>query len=727
MCVALLFSSCSGVRFASADQLLLVDNQIKVNGKNSTSDEDFEILRQRPNKSFSGIRLFLTMYGIGSKKPNTGVGKWLMNIGEAPVYYDSIQQAQSAKQLATHYFNLGYFDASVTSKTSVKGKKAKVRYDIATGEQYTMAQFYLQSTSRFIDSALAFYPKPFQPGDPIIAENFEMAQINLNQFLKDNGFYKAQLSWVNFQIDTTRGPDDISVTAIIDPYSYGGDIERKKLDRILAYPTYSYAKQGQYLDSTHTSHGIDVLQNERKFRPEFIDQQIFLTQGQYYDNSAIKATYKNLVALGVFKSVEIDVLESDGGLETDIKLVPLPKRSISTGIEGLGNSGSLGIGGHFDWDNRNVFGGGEIFRFTLGGSLTEQRNSTNTSWLIDARELNAAGSLRIPKLLLPNVLLPAKAKEWQPRTEIGLKSSFQYRSNEFNRNVASAYFDYHWKRSGTQHNLTPWRLSFVQIDLASDSTLAPFLFVGFQDLVFVQSGYRFQRSWSDGNTRYFTSMDLESGGHLWNLLGADGINQVPVIPFAKGSLDLRAYKSLVRKRELAARTFLGLSQSWSSQPFMPFEKSFFMGGANDLRGWTAYHFGPGATSESLLRSNGYFAAAPIKLVMNLEYRFTIQEALKGAVYLDAGNMWLYNRDYGQDLTPEQQQAIDAGTFGWSTFYKQLGLNTGYGVRYDLEFFIIRADLSLKAYHPGAENRSNWVIQNPKWHDFNLSLGIGYPF
>jgi len=727
MCLAMLFSSCSGLKLASADQPLLVDNQIKVNGKNSNSDDDFEILRQRPNKSFSGVRLFLSMYGIGAKKPNTGVGKWLMNIGEAPVYYDSIQQVQSAKQLSTHYFNLGYFDANVSTLTTIKGKAARVRYAIETGPQYLISKFHLQSTSRFIDSALAYYPRPFKQGDPIIAEDIETAQIQLTQFLKDNGFYKAQLSWVNFQIDTTRGADDISLTAIIDPYSYGGDIERRKLDRISAKPTFSYSKEGEITDSSRTSHGIDVLQRDRKFRPEFIDQQIFLTRGQYYDNSAIKNTYKNLVALGVFKSVEIDVLESSSGLHADIKLVPLPKRSISTGIEGLGNSGSLGIGGHFDWDNRNVFGGGEIFRFTLGGSLTEQRNSTNSSWLVDAREFNAAASLRIPKLLLPEALLPAKAKEWQPRTEIGLKSSFQYRSNEFNRNVASAYFDYHWKRNGIQHNLTPWRLSFVQIDLASDSTLAPFLFVGFQDLFFVQSSYRFQRSWSNGNTRYFTAVDLESGGHLWNITGVNAINEVPIIPFVKSSVDVRAFKSLVRKRELAARGFLGLSQSWCEQAFMPFEKSFFMGGANDLRGWTAYHFGPGATSETLLRTNGYFAAAPIKLVMNLEYRFTIQEALKGAVYLDAGNMWLYNRDYGTNLSTEQQQAIEAGTFMWNTFYKQLGLNTGYGIRYDLEFFIIRADLSLKAYHPGAENRSNWVIQNPKLHDFNLSLGIGYPF
>jgi outer membrane protein assembly factor BamA len=160
---------------------------------------------------------------------------------------------------------------------------------------------------------------------------------------------------------------------------------------------------------------------------------------------------------------------------------------------------------------------------------------------------------------------------------------------------------------------------------------------------------------------------------------------------------------------------------------MPFEKSYFMGGANDMRGWTAYHFGPGATSEELLRTSGYFAAAPIKFITNAEYRFTMHDAWKGAIFLDAGNMWLYNRSYGNDLTTDQIAAITKGTFRWDSFYKQLGLNTGFGFRYDLEFFIMRADIAMKLHHPGAEGRANWVVQQPEWHDFNLTLGIGYPF
>ena len=151
------------------------------------------------------------------------------------------------------------------------------------------------------------------------------------------------------------------------------------------------------------------------------------------------------------------------------------------------------------------------------------------------------------------------------------------------------------------------------------------------------------------------------------------------------------------------------------------------GGANDLRGWTAYHFGAGATSTTVLQTQGYFSAAPIKLLASAEYRYTIQEAIKGAVFLDAGNIWLHNRTYTGTLTTAQQEAISSGIFRPGTFLSQLGVNTGFGLRYDLEFLILRADLGIKVHHPGAVNRSNWVITDPVLRDLNLNLGIGYPF
>ena len=722
------FSSCSGLRQASLNEPLLIENRITVNDKPSQSEDDYDILRQRPNKGWAGIRLFLSMYGAGKKIPETGIGKWLMNIGEPPVFLDSISRQQSAKQLGIHYFNLGYFNAQVSSYDEVKGRKAKAFYQISTGPKYTIGSFELHSSNRYIDSALFHYPPPFKQGDDVIAEEIEQAQFDLTDFLKNNGYYKAQLGWVYFEVDTTLGPNNVVLIGVVDPYSFGGDVRRRSISRIRAQTNYDYGAVSIITDSTRTSHGIDVVQDGVKFRPEFIDQQIFIAAGESYDNGAIKETYKNLVSLGVFKNVEIDIVEKGEDLIAEIKLNPLSKRSVSSSIEGLGNNGSIGLGGQFSWDNRNLFKGGEVLRLSLGGSVTEQRNSTNTSWLLDARELNISGSLRFPKFLLPKALIPIKSKFWQPRTEIGLNSSFQFRVEEFNRNVISSYHEYRWKRPGVQHTLSPWRFSFVQIDFTSDSTLAPFLFNGFQDLVFAQSSYRMNKSWDKGSRRYYTSIELESGGHLWQNLGLSSISGVPIMPFTKGSIDFRLYQPFVHHREFAFRTFLGLSQHWSpDQTFMPFEKSYFMGGANDMRGWTAYHFGPGATSEELLRTSGYFAAAPIKFIANAEYRFTMHDAWKGAIFVDAGNMWLYNRSYGNDLTTDQIAAITKGTFRWDSFYKQLGLNAGFGFRYDLEFFIMRADIAMKLHHPGAEGRANWVVQQPEWHDFNLTLGIGYPF
>jgi len=721
-------TSCSGLRQVQADAPLLVKNEILINGKPTSSDDDYDIMRQRPNRGVGNVRLFLSMHQFGERIGDNGVGNWFKNIGEAPAIYDSLARLQTAQQLGLHYFNLGYYRTNITTHETRKRKKVTAHYQVTTGPRYTIDQYALRSTSRFIDSALTHYEPLLEKSAPMVAEQIEAEQLGVVNFLKNNGYYRAKLGWVYFEVDTLQGPDQSTITCVVDPYIYGGDLKRARLQKITVEPTYSYRSPLPIIDSTRTAHGMDVLQTSPKFLPEFLDQQIFMNQGDYYNNALLRSTYKNLTSLGVFRNVQLDVVDLDSAVIAHIQLEPLPKRAVQASLEGLGNSGSIGLGGNFSWDNRNLFKGGELLRLSLGGSITEQRNSTSNTWLIDARELNTAVALNIPKLVLPENWLPLKAKQWSPKTEISAKASYQFRANEFNRLNLTANLDYRWRIGKASHLLTPAQLSFVQIDFNGSGQTTPFLFNGFQDLFFSATSYRFSESWTSGNLRFFLATELESGGHLFSAAGIQELAGTPLARYLKTSIDFRTYKSLVRKRELAFRTFIGVSEAWgTTNGFVPFEKSFFMGGSNDMRGWTAYHFGPGSTSETLLQTDGFFAAAPIKLLQSIEYRYTIQEALKGAVFLDAGNMWLHNKTYTGALTSEQLGAIDNGVFKWNRFYEQIGLSTGLGLRYDVEFFILRADLGMKTYHPGADGRSNWTISDPKWRDLNVSLGIGYPF
>ena len=721
-------SGCSGLRRVSEDAPLLVKNEILVNGQATNSDDDYDIMRQRPNRGIGNVRLFLSMYQFGDRIGDNSVGNWFKNIGEAPAVYDSLSRLQTVQQIGLHYFNLGYYRSQITTFETVKRKKVTAHYHIHTGPRYTTHEYALRSTSRFIDSALTHYTPLIEKNAPMEAEQIEAEQLSVTNFLKDNGYYRAKLGWVYFEVDTLLGPQQSTLTCVVDPYIYGGNINRARLQKITVEPTYSFRNPKPVTDSTRTAHGMDVLQTELKFRPAFLDQQIFMDRGDFYNNRLLRSTYKNLTSLGVFRNVQLDVEDLDSAVIAHILLEPLSKRAVSASLEGLGNSGSIGIGGNFSWDNRNLFGGGELLRLSLGGSVTEQRNSTNNTWLIDARELNTAASLKVPKLLLPENWLPLKAKQWSPKTEITAKASYQFRANEFNRFNLTANLDYRWRIGKAAHLLTPVQLSFVQIDFNGSSQTTPFLFNGFQDLFFSASSYRFSESWSKGKMRYFLATELETGGHLWSLAGIKELADTPLARYIKTSVDFRVYKPLVRKREIAFRTFAGVSEAWgTSDGFVPFEKSFFMGGSNDMRGWTAYHFGPGSTSETVLQTEGFFAAAPIKLLQSIEYRYTIQEALKGALFLDAGNMWLHNKSYTGSFSDEQLSAIANGVFRWNRFYEQIGLNTGLGIRYDVEFFILRADLGMKTYHPGADDRSNWTITDPKWRDLNISLGIGYPF
>ena len=719
-------TSCSGLLFIPKDRPVLIENIVQVNGENTRSDEDYDIMRQRANRSIGNVRLFLSMYQWGDRIGENWVGRGLKNIGEAPTFYDSIERIKTADQLRLHYFNQGYYNAQVSSTPIVKRRRAKVVYQVVTGKGYRAKEYAIFSTSRYMDRILQEYPTTFFTRDLINAEALENERIAINNFLKDQGYYEAKLGWTYFEIDTAAGPSQSTVTCVVDPFIYGAPLEQKVISKIRVQPTYSYKGATAGLDSTRTLHGMDVRQTSKKFRPGFIDHQIFLERGQLYSLSDLRGSYKNLSELNLFQNVELNIVPNDSALTADVKLVPLPKRAVTASLEGLGNNGSLGIGGNLSWDNRNMFRGGELLRITIGGSLTDQRNSNNSSWLFDARELNTSVSLRLPKLLLPRKWAPKNSRKWAPKTTFNSRISYQFRANEFNRFNYTSGVEYSWRIGKAVHRLSPYSISLVQIDLNAPTT--PFLFVGFQDLVFSASKYSFSDSWQFGRDRFFLALEAESGGHLLRRIGVNDLAGVPLAPYVKSTVDFRYYHRMVRNRQLAFRTMAGLSSARNTPGgFVPFEKSFFMGGANDLRGWTAYHFGPGATSTTVLQTQGYFSAAPIKLLASAEYRYTIQEAIKGAVFLDAGNIWLHNRTYSGTLTTAQQEAIASGIFRPGTFLSQLGVNTGFGLRYDLEFLILRADLGIKIHHPGAVDRSNWVITDPVLRDLNLNLGIGYPF
>ena len=207
MVLGVLFTaaSCSGLRAVDEVAPLLVENNIQVNGKTTKSDDDFDIMRQRPNRGIGNIRIFLSLHQIGTSIGENVFGQWLKSIGEAPAVYDSVARVNSAAQLGLHYFNLGFYKTEVTTYETVKRKKVIAHYRINTGPEYTISKYSITSTSRFIDSALAFHAPLLATGDAIVAETLENEQLSVLNFLKNHGYYQAKLGWVYFEVDTTEG------------------------------------------------------------------------------------------------------------------------------------------------------------------------------------------------------------------------------------------------------------------------------------------------------------------------------------------------------------------------------------------------------------------------------------------------------------------------------------------------------------------------------------------
>lgn len=724
---AMLITGCAGTKSLAEGEHLVGRVKVEINGKPSNSEEDYELLRQKPNKRFLGMRPYVSFYNWGEKNKTRALGKWAKSVGEAPTISDSTSHEKTAKALGRHYFNLGYFGNEVSWESKVKGKTERITYSVYTGPRYTIDQITVECTHKMLNELMEEYQSALEVGQPLITEGLEQEQVAMVAYLKNKGLYNAKSSWVTFELDTLGRNYSVGVQCVIAPHSAEDALHIKHIDGVVVLPNFNYADTSFAIEP-HLAEGEAVcFQEPALYRPGWILEQVGFEIGDMYTQESAKETYEHLSYLSTFKSVGLEFIEQDSAVFAVIKLVPQPKRSVIAELEGKGSTGNFGIGGSLHWDNRNVFGGGELFQLILSGQVSEQRNSTNESWLVDARELMLGTQLSIPGIAFPG------AKNWinpttnRPNTIFSASLTQQIRQGEFNRFGAKAMVGYQWRTKNNRWSLTPAELNYVGIDFSNDSTASKFLYTGFQNMVFVASRLQWSMQIRTGKTLYGLSITGESGGNLAQSLGIETPNDLPLAQYVQGQWDAKFHRELGRRRTIAGRTFLGITHHYGALELAPFEKSFYMGGSGDLRGWTAYHFGPGAVPETLLGRSGYFTAAPIKWVNNLEFRFPMSQNVYGALFLDVGNMWLWNREYNGNYTSDQLLAIEAGKFHWDTFYKQLGANTGFGFRYDLDYFILRVDTGVRLYHPGAVNRNKWVIQNLTWNDLSLNMGIGYPF
>lgn len=692
------------------------------------------------------------------KERKLAFGERIQNTGEAPVIYSALKLNRTKEQLKKYLFNKGYFKNEITDSTTVLDNgQIDIQYFIHLREPMYLSSIKYKCPEILISSYLdSIKSNSFlKKGEIFDTDNLVKERNRINDFLTNSGFYNFNKEFIYFDIDTNYVSKTVNITLGIQNY--------KKIDKInnsfqdLTHKQFKISKVNiqigdsskfnniAKLDSIENSFFKIVNYQPINFKSKVFKNSIFFKKDDYYKKSVAQQTYRSLISLGLFKYVNIsfDTL-TDNKLVGNIELTPSKTQNLSLSLDGTNNERLFGFQGGIDYFHNNLFHGGEKILISLKSSfeiqlLLTDSKETGISNKPNTTEFGPEFHFYLPKYLLINKIGNLR-KHINPVTEFTGAFNIQDRPDYYRRNQELSFgWIFHENKTTTWH-INPLLISIVDIEINSDfqnqieSYNDQYILSSFQDHVVAGGVFSFEYNGQNlsynSNSLYFKTTFESAGGTLFNfheLINKDKNSLtdsydflgIRYAHFQKATLDLRYYQGLSDRSKIVYRIYSGVGiPKKNLSDALPFEKSFFVGGSNSLRAWRARSLGPGSYFEDSTR---YDKIGDIKFEGNVEARFPISKWIEGAFFVDFGNIWLIGYD---SLRPE-------GKFNWNNVLDDIAIGTGFGLRLNFEFFILRADLAIPFKNPGIPKDNNqWIFKSEKRDDhFSplLNLGIGYPF
>lgn len=740
MGIGILISSCSTTKNIPLNDSLFTGSKIKILDNHILSKENNNILSElkslsvpKPNHKFLGMPFKLWMYNLGGEG---GLGKWIRNkFGEPPVLLSQVNENLNSKIMDNYLENRGFFQAEVEKEVIKKGNKASIKYDIYTGTEYHIASIAFPSDTgklaeaiRSVESqTLIKTGKPFNLGT-IITE-----RVRINSALKDRGYYYFNDDYLLMESDTTVGNNEVAMYLKIKNITPNEAKLPYRIKSVVIYPNYELSNNNQEVDSTNAIPGDDflIIDTTQAFKPKVFETAMEFRSGDLYSLKNHNATLSRLISLGTFKFVKnrFETVADSNSMKLNAYyyLTPMPKKSLRFELLGTSKTNNL-IGSQVNiaWRHRNAFKGAEQFKINLFAGVELQINGnfakTNTY------RIGGETSLSVPRFVVP-FLKVRGPRESVPRTNMLVGYEQLNRSTLYTLNSFKAQFGYSWKENKRKEHLwNPISISYVNpikiTPLYRDSALQNPSLARITDRQFIiGSTYNFNYNQLQGsNSRtglYFNGLVDIAGNILGLATGAnwktnDTVSFLgsPFSQYVKTEADLRYYKQLTEKTNWASRMIVGFGLPYGNSKQIPFVKQFFAGGNNSLRGFRSRTVGPGSyRSSNAGNKQALFLpdqSGDIKFEVNTEFRMKLFSILEGALFADAGNIWLLNED------PQKPGAKIS-----SRFLKELGMDAGFGLRFDFTILLLRFDFAFPLKVPYAES--------PPDSRTVINLAIGYPF
>ena len=700
----------------------------------------------------------------------------IMEAGEPPVILDTFLTKITKNQLQKFVFSRGYFDSKVRDSLVIdtKAKRAKTFYFISKSEPY-----FVRGINYKIDDPLIEYFILNDSTSSLIKHNtvyneevFQKERERITESQLNNGYFYFATEYVNYIVDTNLAGQNVTLTIGVKMFSrsyseYNDSLvyinhPRFYIANVYVIPEVIPDFRGKaseaYMKDTVEYNGIKILNNNKlKFRKKDLTRDISVSPGQLYQQNFSEETYKGLTSLKVFKSVYIQYIKNPNfsdKLDCYIVCQPLVKQALTIETEGTNTSGNLGVAGSLVFQNKNAFRGAELVELKLKGSLTAQKqfNTTETTNINNVQstfntiQFGPELNFYFPKPLFPFTLFyykkDASEKRYftQPKTIVNLSVNYQSRP-EFNRTISSISYGFKFTNSKRlfTYDVVPFEVYSVkaklfgtfQSDLLNLNDF--FLLNSFQDhittLSKVSATYNNQTIAKKRNLMYLKMTLSSSGNILRGIYNATNqpqdaqgrylIQGVPFSQFVKLDVDYRFYIKVRKLNKVVYRLAGGIGKPLKNLTSLPYEQSFFGGGPNSNRAWRARTLGPGGYSQPNDVTARYDKIGNIQIESNIEYRFHIFKSFYGAWFADAGNIWL---SYDDPNKP-------GGQFKWDKFYKEIGVGSGFGLRYDFSFFVLRLDAAIRVYDPQYAENKRLILgtQTLRQTSFYTNFGIGYPF
>jgi outer membrane protein insertion porin family len=752
----LFFAACSGTRHLPAGEKLYVGAKIKLESteeiiKRSIQKTAEDVIRPQPNKSYLGMRPKLWLYNATRGYSHSKLQKWMRKNGKAPVLLSHAKPGATSAIIDASLFNMGFFNSYTTSEIIEKEHTAKVIYTSHVHSPYTIKELTYEISD---DSIGALIMAEKEHSLIKIGSNYQLdvlknERTRIDGILKNKGYFYFNPDYLLFKADTSVTDRTVSFHLTLKDSIPQNALTVYRINQVTINQNYSLNERvGRNSVNSFMVDDFEFIGNEDRMRvkPKVIVRSVYLRKGEVFSRLKYTTTLNRLMSMGYFKLVQISFTNHadslSGLLDATILLTPMTKFSFRTELDLVSKSNNFaGPRLNLSITNRNAFKGAELLKLNLAGTYEAQLGGNQKNLFTYSYNPQA-------ELTFPHFLVPFKLKTmnsiYLPKTHFLLSYNFLKKVSYFDMRTFEFVYGYRWKEDiRKEHELNPIDISYSSIRNKSTEftellDLNPFLRKSYEEQFVAGGNYSFtynEQMLQGKKVHTFFQVKSELAGNALALATRVGGNTVssenPTMlagsvfsQFGKLSVESRLFLNHKNRSKTAMRLFAGVGLPYGNSSILPYSKQFFSGGPSSIRAFQINSLGPGNYFQDTNKQGFLQMGGDVKLEMNAEYRFNIFSYFKGAVFADAGNVWLL----------QSNPALIGTPFSFSDFTNLLAVGAGVGLRIDVSFFVLRFDLAIPLRKPWMEENQRWVTNqidfgSSAWRKDNLLLNvaIGYPF